>query len=260
MYFAFAFFAARYLRTLHVRCWAGGPTIVDGTTNNLHVVLTEKSKFDGKKAAHFLGWSSKFRASLSIYNRAILNILQGQERPSENDDSQATARGAWNTANHDLFSIRLFSTGGSAFFVVRRFESTTLEDRAAHGQQAWAALREKFKGSSREAIRAEHSKMNNNTRIPSDQDPDEYLYIMNSCRDRLSACVPPKGPTDRQYEDILLQALPPRYKAIRQVHLQRGDFGLADIRRMMAIYADNMARSRSDSSRGTPDVVPPCRQ
>ena len=52
-------------------------------------------------------------------------------------------------------------------------------------------------------------------------------------------------------EDILLEALPPEYKAIRQIHLERGDFGLADIRRIMAaIFADNLARSRSDSFRG----------
>ena len=84
-----------------------------------------------------------------------------------------------------------------------------------------------------------------------DQDPDEYSYIMDSCRDRLNASDPPEGPTGPQYEDILLQALPPECKAIRQAQLERGDFGLADIRRMIAaIYADNMARARSDSFRG----------
>ena len=36
----------------------------------------------------------------------------------------------------------------------------------------------------------------NNTRMRSDQDPDEYRYIMDSCRDRLNACDPPEGPTD----------------------------------------------------------------
>ena len=70
---------------------------------------------------------SKFDGSLSIYNRAIFNIMQGQKRPSVTDDSQATARTAWDAANQDLFRILLFSTGGSAFFVVRRFEGTTLE-------------------------------------------------------------------------------------------------------------------------------------
>ena len=62
---------------------------------------------------------------------------------------------------------------------------------------------------------------------------------------------PPEGPTEREQEDILLETLPPAYKAIHQAHLERGDFGLADIRRMMAaIYADNLARSRSDSFGG----------
>ena len=75
----------------------------------------------------------------------------------------------------------------------------------------------------------------------SDQDPDECIYIMDSCRDRLNACDPPGGPTDRQYEHMFLQALPPEYKAIRQAHLKRGEFGLADIRCMMAaIYAGNL--------------------
>ena len=119
------------------------------------------------------------RVSLSIYNRAIFNILQGQERPWETDDSQTTARAAWDAANQDLFSILLFSTGGPAFFVIWRFEGTTLEDGAGHGQQAWAALREKFRGSSRDAIRAEHAQMNN-TPTRSGLDPDEYLYIMDS--------------------------------------------------------------------------------
>ena len=98
--------------------------------------------------------------------------------------------------------------------------------------------------------RAEHSKMNN-TRMPSEPDPDEHLYIMDSCRDRLNACDPLKGPTDRQHEDILLQVPPPESEAIRLAHLKRGDFGLDDIRRMIAaIYADNLARSRSESLRG----------
>ena len=127
---------------------------------------------------------------------------------------------------------------------------TTLENGAGHGQQAWAALRENFKGSSREVICAEHAKINN-TPMRLGQDLDEYFYTMDSCRDHLNACDPPEGPTDRQNKDIILQALPPEYTVIRQAHLERGDFELADIRRMMAaIYADIPARSRFDSVRG----------
>ena len=74
---------------------------------------------------------------------------------------------------------------------------------------------------------------------------------MDSCRGRLNVCDPPEGPTDCQYEDILLQALPPEHKAVRHAHLERGDFGLAGIRRMVVpIDADSLTRSRSDSFRG----------
>ena len=111
-------------------------------------------------------------------------------------------------------------------------------------------MRENFKGTSREALREEHVKMSN-TSMHSGQDPDEYLYVMDSYRDRLNACDPPEGPTYRHYETIMIQALPPEYKAVRQVPLERGNVCLTDIRRMMAaIYADILACSRSDAFRG----------
>ena len=78
------------------------------------------------------------------------------------------------------------------------------------------------------------------------QDPDDYLYHIDSCRDRLNACNPPESPTDRQYEDIILQALPSECDRIHQTHPERKDFDLADIRRMMAaIYGNNLSRSES---------------
>ena len=93
------------------------------------------------------------------------------------------------------------------------------------------------------------------TRMRPGQDSDEYLYHMDSFQDRLNACDPPKGLTDRQYEDIILHALPSEWDRIRRTHLERRDFGLADIRRMMAaIYADNLSRSeplKGNAGRGT---------
>ena len=89
--------------------------------------------------------------------------------------------------------------------------------KQGHGQQEeWAALREKFKGNSRGAICAEHSKMNS-TRMRSELDPGEYLCIMDSCRGRLNAYDPPEGSTHRQYEYILLQALPSEHTAIAKL-------------------------------------------
>ena len=100
----------------------------------------------------------------------------------------------------------------------------------------------------RAAIVAEHIRTTN-TRMRPGQDPDDYLYYMGSCRARLNAYGLPEGPMDRQYEDIVLQVLLSEYDRSRQTHLERRNFGLADIRRMMtAIYADNL--SRSESSKG----------
>lgn len=84
--------------------------------------------------------------------------MQGQQRPWVTDGVQATASASWDVVNQDLFGILFFRTDGSAFFILQRFEVTTIEDGAGHGRQAWAALRKKFKGSLREAISAEHAR------------------------------------------------------------------------------------------------------
>ena len=132
--------------------------------------------------------------------------------------------------------------------MVWRSQSKTPAGGAGHGQQVGAALLEKIDGCSRATIRVEHIRMTS-TRMRSGQDPDDYMYHMGSCRNRLNTCDPPEGPTDRPYEDIILQTLPSEYDRICQTHLERRDFGLANIRRIMAaIYTDNL--SRSESSKG----------
>ena len=85
----------------------------------------------------------------------------------------------------------------------------------------------------------------------SDENPDDFLYKKDRCHDRLNSAIPKEGPSDRHYEDIILQRLPPEYDRTRQTHFEREDCNLADIRWMMSkIYADNLARSNSHSSRG----------
>ena len=161
-----------------------------------------------------------------------------------------TAREGWDDANHNLFSILYLTTSGPAFSVVRWFEGKTREDGVGHGKDAWAALREKFDGCLREALRAAHRELET-VKIRSDEDLNYFLYKKDRCHDRLNSVTPKEGPSDRRYEDIILQCLPPEYDRIRQTHFEREDCSLADIRRMMSkIYADNLARSHSDSSRG----------
>ena len=126
---------------------------------NVQYVVKQVSKFDDKKSDYFRGWYSKLRVSLSLYSKPIFEIVQGLQRPSDLDNNQATAREGWDDANHNLFSILYFTTSGPAFSVVRRFERKTREDGVGHGQDAWAALREKFHGCSRETLLAAYREM-----------------------------------------------------------------------------------------------------
>ena len=96
-----------------------------------------------------------------------------------------------------------FTTKVAACSVVRRFAGKTLDEGSRHEQRAWAAFRETFDGCLREALKAEHAKMNSAGMSPG-QDPEKFLYELDTRRERLNACDPPEGPADRQYEDIIL--------------------------------------------------------
>ena len=217
---------------------------------NVQHVVKQASKFDDNNADDVLEWSSKIRVSLPLYSKTIFEIVQGSQRPSRLDNDQVTVCEGWDDASHNLFSILYFTTSGPAFSVVRRFEGKTREDGVRHGEDAWAALREKLDGCSREALRAAHREVET-VKMRSDEDPDNFLYKKKRCRDRLNSVTPKEGPSDRRYEDIILQCLPPEYDKIRQTHFEKKNCSLADIRRMISkIYADNLARSNSDSSRG----------
>ena len=96
-----------------------------------------------------------------VASKTIFEIVQGSQRSSDLDNDQATARESRDDANHNLFSILFFTTSGPAFSVVQKFEGRTREDGVVHGQDAWAALREKFDGCSPEALRAAHPRDEN---------------------------------------------------------------------------------------------------
>ena len=48
------------------------------------------------------------------------------------------------------------------------------------------ALRENFDGCSREALRAAHRELET-VKMRSDEDPDDFLYKKDRCRDRLNS-------------------------------------------------------------------------
>ena len=202
---------------------------------NFQVIMKNVHTFDGKNAADFIEWYEKIRITLDIYDKAAFRVLQRDPVPSAATETR-------NTVNEDLHNVLFFTTKDTACSVVRHFAGKTLDEGSGHGQCAWATLREKYDGCSREALGAQYAKMNS-TRMSPGQDPDEFLYELDTRRERLNACDPSEGPTDRQFEDIILQALPPEYEHICTSHLEKPDFGIADIRRMVsAIYAANLAR------------------
>ena len=173
---------------------------------NVQHVVKQVSNFNGKNADDFLEWSPKLRVSLSLYSKPIFEIVQGSQRLSGLDNDQVIARENWDDANHNLLSILFLTISGPAFSVVRRFEGNTRKDGVGHGQDARAALREKFDGCSREALRAAHRELETG-KMRSDEDPDDFLYKKDRCRDRLNSVTPKEGPSDRRYEDIILQCL-----------------------------------------------------
>ena len=204
---------------------------MEASHKNFQVIVKNVHTFDGKNAADFIEWYEKILISLNIYNKAAFRILQGAPVPSAATYIDGSKLAAWNTVNKDLYNVLFFTTKGAACSVARRFAGKTLDEGLGHGQRAWAALRETFGGCSKKALRAEHAKKNS-TRMNPGQDPDEFLYELDTRRERLNACDPPEGPTDRQFEDIILQALPPEYGRISTSHLEKLDFGIAVIRRM----------------------------
>ena len=216
---------------------------------NVQHVVKHVSKFDGKNAGDFLEWSSKLRVSLSLYSKLVFEIVQGSERPSDLDNDQAIACEGWDDANHNFYSIFYFTTFGPAFSVVRRFKGKSRDDGVGHGQDAWAALRENFYGCSRKALLVTYREIET-ANTQSDEDPNDFLYKKDRCRDRVNSVTPKEGPSDRQYEDIILQCVPPEYDRTHQTHFESENCNLTDIRRMMSkIYADNLARSNFYSSR-----------
>ena len=91
----------------------------DPTIKNVHVVVKQVNKFDGKGAGYVLEWQTKLHTALILYSRPFFNALE--HLPSENTDD-TTDRVTWNNANRNLFCVLFFTTSGSAFSVIRRIK------------------------------------------------------------------------------------------------------------------------------------------
>ena len=204
-----------------------------GTDSN-QAIVNLYPRFDGKDMTHFLEYKDKLRISLSFHRQSVAAILQGEAKPTTAQNSPAVA--TWTRANENLFGILFFMTERSAHNVVKKHTWKTREDGVGNGQAAWNALEKNYNSSTKEARRAYHEYLHN-AKIKSGDDPDDFLYTMDSYRERLKDMDQPVP--DELYEDIILQAFPAVYERVRTASYKRRDFHLADIRRMMsALYID----------------------
>ena len=94
------------------------------------------------------------------------------------------------------------------------------EDGVGNGQAAWAALREKYDGNTKEARREFHDKLHNTT-MQSGDNPEDFLFVMDGYRDRLETMGQPV--LDERYEGIILRALSAEYDRVRIASCERRD-------------------------------------
>ena len=222
--------------------------VMEASHKNFQVIVKNGHTFDDKNAADFIEWYENIHFSFNSYGKVTFRVLQGVPVPSAATDTDGSKLATWNTANEDLYNVLLCTTKGAACSVIRRFAGNTLNEGSEREQRPWAALRERFDGCSTETLRVEHANMNS-VRMSSGQDPDKFPYKLDTHRERLNARNPLEETIDRKFEGIILQALPPKYECIRTPYLEKPDFWIADIHRMMsAIYAANHARSSSSTS------------
>ena len=125
---------------------------MEASHENSRVIVKNVNTFDGKNAVDFIDCYEKIRIILNIYDKASSQIQQGAPVLSAATCTDGSKLAAWNAVNENMYNVLFFTTKGAACSVVRRFAGKTLDEGSAHGQRAWAALREKCDGCSREAL------------------------------------------------------------------------------------------------------------
>ena len=175
--------------------------------DSIWAIVNFYPRFDGKTKTHFLEYKHKLRVSLSFHRQSVATILQGEPKPKTAQNSPAVA--TWTRANENLFSILFFTTERSIHNIVKKHMGKTREDGVGNGQAAWNALEKKYNSNAKEARKAYHERLYNTKMKPGD-DPDDFIYTMDGCREHLEDMD--QSVPDERYEDIIIQALPADFK------------------------------------------------
>ena len=215
----------------------------DTRTNTVATMAKGLPRFNGKDKHAYRDWKARVKVHLNMSAPDIYNILMGQEEPNPTAGGDLVR---WQRNNANLYSVLFLATNGGATTVVRRHEGKKPEDGLGDGQAAWQALEEKYDAVSN-ATRQELYEELAKTKMKQDQDPDDFLYIMETARDRLHDMG--EHITPERFGDLLLNALTPDYNFVRNTSFRDRDFGLEDIKSTMRnMYAYLLSRPSSTPS------------
>lgn len=120
---------------------------------------------------------------------------------------------------------------------------------------AWKPLTVTYRGQTKGANGACREKVDN-LRMEPGQDPDDFAFVLNQCRyvpEEMTHTV-----HDERYEDLILQAFPPKFERVPTASFERKDFGQDVIWHMVhTMYFDNVGALSTPSQSQAVEI--PCR-
>ena len=130
--------------------------------------------------------------------------------------------------------------------VVKRYTGRTVGGELGNRKKAWKALKEKYNACSN-ATRQELYDSLNNTNLHRGQDPDEFLYHLQTARNRLYEMG--EQITHGYSSDVILTALPPVYEFVRNTSFRDREFTLeSTMSTMRNMHADLLSRPSTTPS------------
>ena len=200
-------------------------------------------RFGGKDKHDFIDFTDKLKAIVGMSTPDIYNILMWGGKPTPTGNDNLTK---WVRNNINLYFMLFLATSGGAATVVKRYVGRTVGEGLGNGQKAWKAPEEKYNICSNATRQGLYDSLNN-TNLQQGQDPDEFLYHMETARNRLYEMG--DQITDGYFSDMILTVFPPEYEFVRNTSLRDREVTLKDIMSTMQnMYADFLSRPSTTSS------------
>lgn len=169
-----------------------------------------------KEQRDYREWQAKFRQAVGFHSQELLKILDGEPCPVGTDPDAVAATATWEGRNNQLYSLVYFSTTGSANITTRPFQAKS-GGEMGDGAAAWAALKARFDGNTKESRRVCKTQLHA-AKLRPGQNVIDFLANMDDLKLRLDDMGEPT--TDESYEDLVLSALThsTEYRFLQDMH------------------------------------------